>query len=729
MDPVSRRFVWKHINEIKKGRVVLLTTHAMEEADLLADMVAIMRKGELAAWGSPLQLKTAHGSALQFSVIVDKADVASTVEKIQSRFIGVEQWIVVNAGEAGNVTVSIKQIQEHSTDEGVCVEALTNFVAWLEDSETSGVTEYGFSNSSLEEVFLKVTEGDTEDLQTHANVIVQHEDNTVESLSLPPSEFSNNVAAYQSQLSVLGQVQALVWQYFIRSWTGSRSIGNWVMFGTFISISLLLVVWLSSVGSPILVVPVIFASLILLSICNGMYADRAEGLFLLMQTHGLLRASYLIGTTAYSLSIALIYHIILMTLLYLTPFFREPIPCDPLKEINQYCDTFPKFGKRNQIDLSMAQDVSWLVEGVDVSILTDDWGSIRILAYPSPSGYWMVFCAAAFFSLTIPGVALAGSYFPGHKFALVLIVTLLLGASITPMVVSLLAKLNIIILESDQDVEACLNDLLPRRVCNETVISVNTSDIFPASASEDFLNCVGLAINDLSNLCIPPYASLLPQFGLFQMLSLALNANIKFHTVPAEFAETVLLPSIKGGHCSGNTCSFPALRTIYWKFAGWETLGAVILITVGILVVLLVAFPNTGVQNVKSLIKSYFEHVKSLMFCQLAGKETRPFPKEQFQKREEVLLERESVKKIVQPFMSTSDSELPHIADHSIIPREELPPVLMYKLSKVYPSFGRLPPKVALKSLDLHVPKGQVLGFLGKNGAGTFSCLVDMTSP
>ena len=41
MDPLSRRFVWKHIDEVKEGRVILLTTHAMEEADLLADTVAV----------------------------------------------------------------------------------------------------------------------------------------------------------------------------------------------------------------------------------------------------------------------------------------------------------------------------------------------------------------------------------------------------------------------------------------------------------------------------------------------------------------------------------------------------------------------------------------------------------------------------------------------------------------------------------------------------------------
>lgn len=49
MDPVSRRFVWQHLDEIKKDCTILLTTHAMEEADLLSDEVAIMKSGQVSA--------------------------------------------------------------------------------------------------------------------------------------------------------------------------------------------------------------------------------------------------------------------------------------------------------------------------------------------------------------------------------------------------------------------------------------------------------------------------------------------------------------------------------------------------------------------------------------------------------------------------------------------------------------------------------------------------------
>jgi len=39
MDPVSRREVWDIIERAKKGRVVILTTHSMEEADTLSDTI------------------------------------------------------------------------------------------------------------------------------------------------------------------------------------------------------------------------------------------------------------------------------------------------------------------------------------------------------------------------------------------------------------------------------------------------------------------------------------------------------------------------------------------------------------------------------------------------------------------------------------------------------------------------------------------------------------------
>lgn len=57
MDPYSRRFTWNVIRQYKEGRVIVLTTHFMDEADLLGDRIAIMGDGKLQCCGSSLFLK------------------------------------------------------------------------------------------------------------------------------------------------------------------------------------------------------------------------------------------------------------------------------------------------------------------------------------------------------------------------------------------------------------------------------------------------------------------------------------------------------------------------------------------------------------------------------------------------------------------------------------------------------------------------------------------------
>jgi ABC-2 type transport system ATP-binding protein len=57
MDPQSRHAVWDFIRDLKKnGKTVILTTHYMEEAELLCDRVGIIDHGKLIALGTPTDL-------------------------------------------------------------------------------------------------------------------------------------------------------------------------------------------------------------------------------------------------------------------------------------------------------------------------------------------------------------------------------------------------------------------------------------------------------------------------------------------------------------------------------------------------------------------------------------------------------------------------------------------------------------------------------------------------
>src|SRR5712664_4164465 len=65
LDPSAKRAVWERIAELRRefGTTILMTTHDMEEADHLCDMVAVMHRGVLAAMDTPAALKAQVGAA------------------------------------------------------------------------------------------------------------------------------------------------------------------------------------------------------------------------------------------------------------------------------------------------------------------------------------------------------------------------------------------------------------------------------------------------------------------------------------------------------------------------------------------------------------------------------------------------------------------------------------------------------------------------------------------
>ncbi len=69
LDPHARRAIWTVIRALKReGRTVFLTTHYLEEAELLADQVAIIHHGKIIASGTPNEIIRAHGQKERISV-------------------------------------------------------------------------------------------------------------------------------------------------------------------------------------------------------------------------------------------------------------------------------------------------------------------------------------------------------------------------------------------------------------------------------------------------------------------------------------------------------------------------------------------------------------------------------------------------------------------------------------------------------------------------------------
>ncbi|GMI20925.1 hypothetical protein TeGR_g12 [Tetraparma gracilis] len=166
MDPYSRRSTWNILQKNKAGRIILLTTHFMDEADILGDRIAIMAHGQLKCVGSSMFLKNQYGVGYTFTVVKERganAQNAEAIDKVVKSF--------VPAAEALSMVGSEQSYR-------LPFDASGGFVGLFEslesDKEQLCVSSYGISVTTLEEVFIRVGKGteDEEDRQ-HLSTIRQ----------------------------------------------------------------------------------------------------------------------------------------------------------------------------------------------------------------------------------------------------------------------------------------------------------------------------------------------------------------------------------------------------------------------------------------------------------------------------------------------------------------------------------------------------------------------------
>ena len=85
LDPIARESVWDYVRVLaEKGTTILMTTHYMEEADAMCDHLLILNKGNVAAIGSPEELKKSIGFVTESLNDVYEFYVGKTMETEES---------------------------------------------------------------------------------------------------------------------------------------------------------------------------------------------------------------------------------------------------------------------------------------------------------------------------------------------------------------------------------------------------------------------------------------------------------------------------------------------------------------------------------------------------------------------------------------------------------------------------------------------------------------------
>ncbi|XP_055285246.1 phospholipid-transporting ATPase ABCA7 isoform X8 [Moschus berezovskii] len=179
VDPTSRRGIWELLLKYREGRTLILSTHHLDEAELLGDRVAVVAGGRLCCCGSPLFLRRHLGSGYYLTLAKGSPPLATSkkgetglknsLDAGQKREPGgqassagaAQLWAIVQRHVPGTRLVKdlphelVLALPYKGALDGSFAELFHDLDQRLGEL---GLAGYGISDTSLEEIFLKVVE-------------------------------------------------------------------------------------------------------------------------------------------------------------------------------------------------------------------------------------------------------------------------------------------------------------------------------------------------------------------------------------------------------------------------------------------------------------------------------------------------------------------------------------------------------------------------------------------
>uniref|UniRef100_A0A8C8BSH2 P-type phospholipid transporter n=1 Tax=Otus sunia TaxID=257818 RepID=A0A8C8BSH2_9STRI len=184
VDPYSRRSIWDLLLKYRSGRTIILSTHHMDEADILGDRVAIISQGKLFCSGSPVFLKNCFGSGFYLTLVrkmkttrIRRAPVSMYLSPWTQLELDGKTW---DGSAFQHIAMSpLAEVIHHHVPEARLIESVGQELVYLlpdkhfkqrsyaslfreleETLDDLGLSSFGVSDTPLEEVFLKVTAED-----------------------------------------------------------------------------------------------------------------------------------------------------------------------------------------------------------------------------------------------------------------------------------------------------------------------------------------------------------------------------------------------------------------------------------------------------------------------------------------------------------------------------------------------------------------------------------------
>ncbi|KAK2865907.1 hypothetical protein Q7C36_001963 [Tachysurus vachellii] len=209
VDPYARRGIWDLLLKYRQGRTIILSTHHMDEADILGDRIAIISHGKLCCVGSSLFLKTQLGTGYYLTLVKRDFDLSlsschnsSSTVSYSKNSLKKDDSVSDSSSDAGlgsdheseTTTIDISLISNvifKHVPSARLVEDLGHEITYVLPYEAAkdgafvelfheiddrlvdlGISSYGISDTTLEEIFLKVADDNGVDAITSDGTIL-----------------------------------------------------------------------------------------------------------------------------------------------------------------------------------------------------------------------------------------------------------------------------------------------------------------------------------------------------------------------------------------------------------------------------------------------------------------------------------------------------------------------------------------------------------------------------
>jgi len=148
MDVIAKRKLWTFLKEFKNDKIIILTTHSLDEAEYLGDRIGIMSGGQFICSGTSSFLKSKYPCGFNLNFLVN-SDIFDNEHKrgLYKKLAQFQPNLEVKISSKGLFSVNIESNNKN-------VKEIFNVVE--ECREEYGIEDYTVSSTTLEDVFLKL---------------------------------------------------------------------------------------------------------------------------------------------------------------------------------------------------------------------------------------------------------------------------------------------------------------------------------------------------------------------------------------------------------------------------------------------------------------------------------------------------------------------------------------------------------------------------------------------